>query len=153
MHQDTDIHGAPSTTPTGETGTQDFRDPSSHEGHGRVADAAGVKTIDAEHHFMPGGLDDDPTAEDPYGTAPQSAVVTGIQKTTDGPAYEAGQGTQDMVDNPNSNTNETVDGFADTEGESKVASPDPGTEGGAEPMDPEEYAEAQREARSEEGEQ
>jgi hypothetical protein len=52
------------------------------------------------------------------------------------------------VDNQNQ-TNEVVDGFTDTEGETNVGSPDPGTEPKMPPLDPEEYAKAQREARSE----
>ena len=49
-----------------------------------------------------------------------------------------------MIDNKDS-----VDGFTDTEGETNVASPDPGVEPKLKPMDPDEYAEAQKEARKE----
>ncbi len=56
---------------------------------------------------------------------------------------------EDTVDNQNTNT-EPVDGYADTEGESNVGSPDPGVEPKLKPLDPDEYAKAQKEARSEE---
>lgn len=55
---------------------------------------------------------------------------------------------QDQVNNQNS-SQESVDGFADTEGQTNVGSPDPGENKKADPLSPDEYAEAQREARSE----
>lgn len=45
---------------------------------------------------------------------------------------------------------EVVDGFSDTKGDTEVSSPDPGTNPKVKPLDPEEYAKAQKEARSEE---
>ena len=57
--------------PQGRMGVDDIRTQATHQGHGRVADAAGVKSFDSEHHFAPSPhLNDDPTAEDPYGTQP-----------------------------------------------------------------------------------
>jgi hypothetical protein len=51
--------------------------------------------------------------------------------------------------NENNVDNETVDGYADTEGESNVGSPDPGTESKNQPLSPDEYAKEQKEAREE----
>jgi hypothetical protein len=42
-----------------------------------------------------------------------------------------------------------VDGYSDVDGETNVASPDPGSEPKLKPLNPEEYAEAQKEARKE----
>ena len=50
-----------------------------------------------------------------------------------------------MIDNKDS----SVDGFSDTEGETNVPSPDPGIERKLKPLDPDEYVEAQKEAREE----
>jgi hypothetical protein len=167
---------APATTPTGETGVQDYREPQGGHGTGRVADAADVHSRDEDNFAQASPLDDDPTAEDPYESLPPSAVVEQMQRGP-GPTYERGQGTADpstggssdphdsmthansgdetempdQVDNQN-RSQEAVDGFADTQGETNVGSPDPGANKKANPMDPEEYAKAQREARTEEDE-
>jgi hypothetical protein len=51
------------------------------------------------------------------------------------------------IDNPKT---EPVDGFTDTEGDTIVDSPDPGNESKIKPLNPDEYAKAQKEAREEE---
>jgi hypothetical protein len=174
-----DVH---ETTPSGETGVQDHREAFDAHGKGRVADAAGVKSIDGERHIQPeGDLSDMPTADDPYGTLPDSGKVRQMQRSSSGPTYEAGQGTQDPdtggstdphnfmthansgdetemeenmndVDNQNrtQQQNEPVDGFTDTEGQTDIGMPDPGKKPKIEPMNPDEYAKAQKEARTEE---
>ncbi len=88
-----DVH---STTPSGETGVSDFRESMENRGQGRVADAAGVRSMDGEPHTAPSNsLNDMPTADDPFGTATPSARVAEMQQTSDGPSYEQGQGTED----------------------------------------------------------
>jgi hypothetical protein len=96
ISHDPDTRDAHKTTPSGETGVDDFRDASDQHGRGRVADAAGVRSIDGERHTVPSDdLDDTPTADDPFGTTPDSNRVREIQQTNPGPTYERDQGTAD----------------------------------------------------------
>src|ERR1044072_9584389 len=169
---ESDLGSAHQTTPAGETGTADLREAQEGHGKGRVADAAGshANVRDTTGHGR--DLDDTPTGDDPFGTSAPAFR----QSEGDGPTYERDQGTADqstggstdpnnsfthansgdeteMPDQDNNPTqNQAVDGFADTEGESNVSSPDPGENKDAQPLSPEEYAEAQKEARSEEDE-
>ena len=53
-----------------------------------------------------------------------------------------------QIDNAQTN-GEVVDGFSDTDSETKIGSPDPGNESKVKPLTPEEYAKAQKEARTE----
>ena len=54
------------------------------------------------------------------------------------------------VDNQDRGSQETVDGFSDTDNESTTGIPDPGNEQKIKPLSPDEYAKAQKEAREEE---
>lgn len=165
------------TTPSGETGIDDVREAMDGHGHGKVSDAAGIKSGEGDRHKADSQpLEDLPTADDPYGRAGDGPQVRKMQRDSEGPTYERGQGTADPstggstdphnfmthansgdetemsdVDNENasSQSQESVDGFADTEGETTVGSPDPGIKPKLDPLSPEEYAEALKEARSE----
>ena len=110
-------------TPAGESGVEDHRESLTREGHGRVRDAAGI--VSSETHSF----------------------------STDA---NGGNETENSMNENNTDIENTqqqgVDGFADTQGETNVSSPDPGVKRETEPLDPEEYAEQQKEARSEEQE-
>lgn len=102
---ESDIGSAQTTTPSGETGTADLRDAQEGHGKGRVADAAGVQTIDSDHgQPKTGPLEDAPTADDPFGTpAPSHAVID-----EEGPSYERDQGTADPSTGGSSDPNNTL---------------------------------------------
>jgi hypothetical protein len=78
----------------------------------------------------------------------------GTGSVADAVAADTNQGAKmiDKVDSQKPTPREVVDGYADTEGESEIDSPDPGGESKMNPLDPEQYAKAQKEARSEEHE-
>jgi hypothetical protein len=103
--------------------------------------------MDHEHSTTPGGK----TGIEDYR---KHTAHIGSGLVADAVAITANEGENmiNNVDNKRDTPKEVVDGFADTEGESNVDSPDPGGEAKVKPMDPEEYAKAQKEARSEEHE-
>lgn len=118
----------------------------------------------------PEDMNDLPTADDPFGDYPPSAAVRSMERRRPGPPYEdpdanplgspllAG-GSIDPNDQERSTTmnensiertnDDPVDGYSDAEGEPDVDPADPGFEGDQPPMSPEEYAEAQKQARDE----
>jgi len=112
--------------------------------------------------------EDAPTSEDPFGSNAESDRIAKMQQNSDGPTYERNQGTADQstggsTDPNNSLTHansgdeterggneaEQVDGYSDTNAEATVGSPDPGIKSNLEPLTPDEYAKAQKEARAE----
>jgi hypothetical protein len=142
-----------------------------------------VKSAQVEGHVLQQqDVYDLPTADDPHGTSPQSGRVRELHRSSNGPTYEAGQGSADpstggstdpnnsmthansgketemeenMSDVDNQNRTQPqeqgpVDGYTDTEGPTDIDSPDPGNEQKIKPLDPDEYARAQKEARADE---
>lgn len=113
--------------PAGETGVGDYRDAMPRGGHGRVEDPVDPKPTDRRSHAGELGPD-----------------LAALNTTKD--VMERDMNSDRTVDK----SGKSVDGFADTEGPTEVASPDPGAKRENEPLDPDEYAKEQREARSEE---
>ena len=96
LTDDPSSRGAKGSTPAGQRGAEDLRESLEEHGKGKVSDAAGVKTIDSEHHFAPSArLLSDPSSDDPYSTPEESERVREMQRkdpTGQGyPSYEVGR--------------------------------------------------------------